>query len=82
MTEHLVHNEQVKLQATALNNTAIALFISGTLQTVLSWTRDGTEPNPLSFTLGLSLWVFAAFLHRWAVMLLGRLREKDMEDGS
>ena len=79
MVEHLVHNERVKLQATGLNNTAIALFISGVVQTVLEASRINTEVNVFSAVLGIALLTFAAFLHRWALKVLGRLKEKEME---
>jgi hypothetical protein len=79
VTEHLVHNERVKLQATLLNTTAVALFVSGGIQTVLDASRGHTTLNLGSAALGLVLWTVAFCLHRWAFMLLGTLREKEPE---
>jgi hypothetical protein len=81
LAEHLVHNERVKLQATALNNTAIALFISGVVQAVIHWSRLESDFNVSSVGVSLTLLVFAAFCHRWAFILLGKLREKEVEIG-
>ena len=79
MAEHLVHNERVKLQATALNNTAIAMFVSGVIQTALEASRLSAEINVPSAAVGLSLWGFAAFFHRCAFTLLSRPKEKEVE---
>jgi hypothetical protein len=82
VTEHLVHNERVKLQATALNNTAIALFISGVVQAVIQWSRLESDFSVSSVGVSLTLLVLAAFFHRWAFILLGKLREKEVEIGA
>lgn len=65
----LIHNERLKLLATALNNLALAFAVGGFVAPVLKLSVPGdTSALPMFFWLGLGV-----FLHGAGQFVLGRL---------
>ena len=68
---HLVHNEQVKLAATAINNLSVGLFLGGCLLPLLA------DTMPVSrWVLSIVAWLVSTGLHELGRRLLRRLREE------
>jgi hypothetical protein len=76
VTEHLVHNEQVKLTATLLNGVAVVALAVAVIQ---NFFVAATDPTKYGGTLAIFL-VFLSVgvvLHLVARQLLSALREKE-----
>jgi len=72
----LIHNERIKLLATALNTTAVATIVTAVLAPFVGL-LNGASNAALSFWWAVSggLWFFAGIgLHLIALAVLGRLR--------
>jgi hypothetical protein len=81
VTEHLVHDERVKLQAALLNGLAIVSIASGAIQNVFfeaTQSQNGQE-GVMSLSIFVLLVPFGVILHALANMRLGSLREKSEE---
>jgi hypothetical protein len=78
--QHIVHNERAKLQATLLNNAAVATFAGAIVQTSVTATVEAERLNFASVLVVAGLLALAVFLHRWAMMVLERLKEPTLED--
>lgn len=75
----LIHNERVKLTATALNGAALACFTVGIATPLAAVFYNlggiGTTLRVPTLIIGLVLWLFAALvLHLGARKVLGDLR--------
>ena len=83
MAEQLVHNERVKLKASALNGLAIACFITAFIQNVfLNALPTAAKISDIAFfgiVAGFS--TVGLILHYTASQLLGDLKEKDTTQG-
>jgi uncharacterized membrane protein len=81
VTEHLVHNERLKLQAALLNGLAVVSIAAGFIQNVF----HGATQNQAGLQGQASLSIFVFFvpvgviLHLAANMRLGDLKEKSEE---
>jgi MFS-type transporter involved in bile tolerance (Atg22 family) len=77
---HLVHNEKVKLTATAFNTSAVACFVVGVLTPVAATVARGVpmqRPDMTSIgSPGVVSWLGVGIIpHLLARSMLGRLRE-------
>ncbi len=73
----LIHNEQTKLLATALNEAAGSSFTVGVLAPIAAAFYSGTTAFPLlTIVIGVIIWFFAAsVLHLAARRVLKGLKE-------
>ncbi len=83
MTEHLVHNERVKLRATTLNGMAIACLITSVIQNVLvNGLNDQSSMSTLTLvSVSVGFGIVGFVLHFLANLHLKNLREKIAETG-
>jgi hypothetical protein len=72
----LVHNERIKLLATALNNTAVAIFAAAIIAPVAGFLYGSIQTASVWWALmGLAWFLGGLSLHITAQLVLGRLRE-------
>ncbi len=71
-----IHNERVKLTATALNNTAIATIVTGLIAPAASYGYGfaNLPPGPFWWIIGAAWLVGGVTLHVAGRVVLGRLR--------
>jgi Na+/melibiose symporter-like transporter len=83
VTEHLVHNERVKLRATTLNGMAIACLITSVIQNVfVNALNDQSKMSTVVLVLvSIGFGVVGFVLHILANLHLKNLREKTSETG-
>jgi hypothetical protein len=81
VTEHLVHNERVKLQAALLNGLAIVSIAAAVVQNIFVAAAQSQAGQ--GGQISLSIFVFfvpiGVMLHAGANMRLGSLKEKTEE---
>ena len=81
MTEHLVHNERVKLQAALLNGLAVVSIAAGVVQNIFIAAAQSQAGH--GGQVSLSIFIFfvpiGVMLHVGANMRLGGLKEKSQE---
>jgi hypothetical protein len=72
----LVHNERIKLVATALNNTAVATLVTAVIAPVAALLYGSVVIASAWWPLLGLAWIFAgSSLHVTAQLTLGRLKE-------
>lgn len=70
----LIHNEQTKLTATALNNVAVAFLIAGIVAPLVTHAQQPVPPSGWAILLSLA-WLLSGFiLHVVARLTLRRLK--------
>ena len=70
----LIHNEQSKLSATAVNNVAVAFVVVGIVTPLVSFAQSPTIPaTAATFAISLAWLLTGAILHLAARLILVRL---------
>lgn len=70
----LIHNEQAKLSATALNNVAVAFIVIGIVTPLIGFTQTQTAPSEAgAYVISLGWLLTGAILHLCARLILVRL---------
>jgi uncharacterized membrane protein len=79
VTEHLVHDERVKLQAAGLNGLAIVCFATGVVQNIFVFAVGSMrgEVDGLNPAIALFFVFSGVILHLAASYVLGALKEKE-----
>ena len=70
-----IHNERIKLLATFVNGTGIAVFAVGGLAPVFSSLYGAAGPAPFLLLVSIVCFVAAAALHYAGSIILKRLRQ-------
>lgn len=83
MTEHLVHNERVKLRASTLNGMAIACLITSIIQNVfVNGLSDQSKMSVVTLILvSVGFGIVGFVLYFLANLHLKNLREKTLKTG-
>lgn len=71
MRQKLVHNEQAKLTATALNNVSVAFFVTGILTPLVTYLQNPTKiTTPESFLIGVGWLLTGIIIHQIGRVIL------------